>query len=328
MYVSFYMIHQMLFRKRKYSLVLMLEPLPRYNLKCPGCGKIQFSVEVPDTRLTVDECIGAADEANAPIVSLRGGEPLLHPDIPEIVARIASKRRFVYLCTNAILLENRIDEFEPSPFLTFNVHLDGMKDRHDALVGRKGVFVSAVNSIGMLIKRGFRVTTNTTIFSDDTPENVARLFDFLTAIGVDGMTVAPAFNSEAAPDRSFFRDRAEIRNFFRRLFQIGRYRNWEFNHSGIYLDFLAGRRDIPCTPWGSPTRNVFGWQRPCHHINDGYAASYDELLRDTDWEACGFGRNPKCGACMDHSGYEPTAVAETLHSPLRLLEWMQPWQHG
>ncbi len=320
MYIGYYIFHQLLFRKRKYSLVLMLEPLYRCNLKCRGCGKIQLADKVPDARLTVEECTGAAEEANVPVVSITGGEPLLHPDIPEVVARLTGRRRFVYLCTNALLLEKRIEEFSPSPFLTFSIHLDGLEDRHDELAGRKGIFAGAVNAIGMLLRRGFRVTTNTTLFRDDTPENAASLFDFLTALGVDGMTVAPAFNYETAPDRShFLEDREATRNFFRRVFEIGRDRDWQFNHSSIYLDFLAGGRDFPCTPWGNPTRNVFGWQKPCYLLNDGYADSYEELLRDTDWETYGVGRNPKCGSCMVHCGFEPTAVMESLRNPFRVF---------
>lgn len=299
----------------------MLEPLYRCNLKCRGCGKIRLADEVPDTRLTVEECVGAAEEANVPVVSITGGEPLLHPGISEVVARLTAHKRFVYLCTNALLLDQRIKEFSPSPFLTFSIHLDGLRDRHDDLVGRKGVFLNAVNSIETLLRRGFRVTTNTTLFRDDTPENAAGLFDFLTSLGVDGMTVAPAFNYEAAPDQShFLEDREMTRNFFQRLFEIGRDRNWKFNHSSVYLDFLIGARNFSCTPWGNPTRNIFGWQRPCYLLNEGYANSYDELLRETHWEAYGVGRNPKCRSCMVHCGFEPTAVMESLRNPFRLIE--------
>jgi hopanoid biosynthesis associated radical SAM protein HpnH len=327
MYIGYYLFHQMLFRKRKYSLVLMLEPLYRCNLKCRGCGKIQLADKVPDARLSIEECTGAAEEANVPVVSITGGEPLLHPDIPELVTRLTGRRRFVYLCTNGLLLEKRIDEFSPSPFLTFSIHMDGLEDRHDELAGRKGVFANAVNAIGMLLRRGFRVTTNTTLFRDDTPENAACLFDFLTGLGVDGMTVAPAFNYETAPDRShFLEDREATRNFFRTVFEIGRGRDWQFNHSSVYLDFLAGGHDFPCTPWGNPTRNVFGWQKPCYLLNDGYADSYEELVRDTDWEAYGVGRNPKCGSCMVHCGFEPTAVMESLRNPFRVFESARHYQ--
>ncbi len=311
----------MLFKDRKYSLVLMLEPLYQCNLKCRGCGKIKQAELVPDSRLTVDQCLEAADESGVPVVSITGGEPLLHPDIPKVVEGLVARRRFVYLCTNALLVEKRIDEFSPSPFLTVNVHLDGLQERHDALVGRNGVFTNAVRAIGLLRRRGFRVTTNTTLFRDDTPENAAHLFDTITALGVDGMTVAPAFNYETAPDQTnFMEDREATRTFFRYLFTIGRGRKWQFNHSSIYLDFLAGQNDFPCTPWGNPTRNVFGWQKPCYLLNEGYADSYEELLRDTDWEAYGVGNNPKCGSCMVHCGFEPTAVRQSLKHPFRLLE--------
>ncbi|WP_084503215.1 adenosyl-hopene transferase HpnH [Desulfatirhabdium butyrativorans] len=319
-FISFHILRQMLFRKSKYSLVLMLEPLYTCNLKCRGCGKIHLADKAPGTRLSVAECVGAAEEANVPVVSIGGGEPLLHPEIPEVVSRLIARKRFVYLCTNALLLQKRIPEFSPSPFLSFSIHFDGLEAHHDEVVGRKGVFANAVDAIQLLRRLGFRVTTNTTLFRDDTPENAAALFDFLTSLGVDGMTVAPAFHYETAMDQThFIRDREAIRSFFRRLFEIGRRRNWPFNHSSVYLDFLAGRYDFPCTPWGNPTRNIFGWQKPCYLLNEGYVHSYDELIRKTDWDAYGVGKNPKCGSCMVHCGFEPTAVTESIRHPLRLL---------
>ncbi len=318
--ISFYLLRKFLFRKEKFSLVLMLEPLYRCNLKCRGCGKIKLAEAAPESRLSVAECIDAAREADVPVVSITGGEPLLHPDIAKIVSGLIADRRFVYLCTNALLLGKRIGEFSPSPYLSINVHIDGLQERHDALVGRNGVFANAVESITMLRSRGFRVTTNSTLFADDTPENAARLFDTLTALGVDGMTVAPAFNYASAPDQShFMEDRKTTREFFNTLFALGKGRGWQFNHSSVYLDFLAGRRDFACTPWGNPTRNVFGWQKPCYLLCDGYASSYSEFLRDTDWQAYGVGRNPRCGSCMVHCGFEPTAVRESFRHPLRLI---------
>jgi len=317
--VTGYILWQTLLGKRKYSLVLMLEPLYRCNLRCRSCGKIELAEMAPDKKLSVQQCVDAAREAGVPVVSITGGEPLLHPDIPEVVSRLIARRRFIYLCTNGLLLEKRLEEFSPSPFLTINIHIDGLAERHDALVGRKGVFDTAVEAIGKLRRRGFRVTTNTTLFADDNPANAAELLDALTALGVDGMTLAPGFNYETAPDQThFMADRQATQNFFRSLFAIGRKRNWQFNHSSAYLDFLAGRRDFPCTPWGNPTRNVFGWQRPCYLLREGYAASYEELLRETDWDAYGVGKNPKCGACMVHCGFEPTAVRESFAHPLRL----------
>ena len=282
--IGAYIIRQMLLQKQRFPLVLMLEPLYRCNLHCQGCGKLALSENAPNKQLSVEECANAANECGAPVVSIAGGEPLLHQGAPEIVKQITKRKRFVYLCTNALLVKKRINEFSPSPYFTFNVHLDGLRERHDALVCRSGVFDNAVEAIRLLAARGFRVTTNTTFYDGETPENASRLFDFIMSLGVEAMTVAPAFKYENTVDRQQFLERSSTQRLFRRLFEVGKDRNWKFNHSRLYLDFLAGNRNYKCTPWGNPTRNVFGWQRPCYLLNEGYAATYKELIDDTEWQ--------------------------------------------
>jgi len=307
----------MLAGNRRFPLVLMLEPLFACNLSCKGCGKIAYPAEILARRLSVEECVGAAEECGAPVVSIPGGEPLLHSDIPAIVRELGRRKRFVYLCTNALLVERRIEEFKPSVYLTFNVHVDALGSRHDELVDCPGVFDKAVAAIRLLISRGFRVTTNSTLFGDETPENAAALFDFLTALGVEGMTVSPGFQYEQASAQDNFLGRERTRELFRRIFALGKGRGWRFNHSSLYLDFLAGNQDYSCIPWGMPTRNVFGWQRPCYLLNDGYAASYAELMESTDWEKSGVGRDPRCSDCMVHSGFEAAAVVDSMTHPFK-----------
>jgi hopanoid biosynthesis associated radical SAM protein HpnH len=317
--IGTYILRKLKSGSRRFPLVLMLEPLFRCNLRCPGCGKIAHSEEVLGRRMSVKECVAAAEECGAPVVSVPGGEPLLHPDIPVIVRELVARKRFVYLCTNGLLVEKRIGDFAPSPYLTFNVHLDGLRERHDERVCCPGVFDKAVSAIRLLLSRGFRVTTNTTFFAGETPESAARLFDFLMSLGVEAMTVAAAFGFEKASDQGHFLGREGTKELFRRVFEIGRGRGWRFNHSGLYLDFLAGNREYACSPWANPTRNIFGWQRPCYLLDDGYAATYKELMETTDWERCGTGGDPRCADCMVHSGFEPTAVLESVTRPLRTL---------
>ena len=317
--IGAYIIRQMLLQKLRFPLVLMLEPLYRCNLHCRGCGKLAHSENILNKQLSVEECVNAANECGAPVVSIAGGEPLLHQGAPEIVNQITKRKRFVYLCTNALLVKKRINEFSPSPYFTLNVHLDGLRERHDALVCRSGVFDNAVEAIRLLTARGFRVTTNTTFYDGETPENASRLFDFIMSLGVEAMTVSPAFNYENTVDRQQFLGRSSTQRLFKRLFEIGKDRNWKFNHSRLYLDFLAGNRDYKCTPWGNPTRNVFGWQRPCYLLNAGYTATYRELIDDTEWQKYGTGKDPRCSACMVHCGFEASAVMDLVKHPFKAL---------
>ncbi len=317
--VGAYILSKRLKGVERYPLVLMLEPLFRCNLACAGCGKIQFPRHILDMRLGVDDCLAAAEECGAPIVSIPGGEPLIHPEIGEIVAGLVAQKRFVYLCTNALLLEKKIEKFTPSPYLTFSIHLDGLREVHDASVCQEGVFDRAVRAIRAARERGFRVNVNCTLFTSASADDVVAFFDFVTELGVEGITVSPGFEYEKAPDRESFLRRDRTKTLFRDIFRAGRGRRWPLNHSVLYLDFLAGNRQYRCTPWGNPTRNVFGWQRPCYLLGEGYAASFRELMEETDWESYGTGAYEKCANCMAHCGYEPTAVNDTLAHPLRAL---------
>jgi len=317
--IGAYIAGQSLLRKKRFPLVLMLEPLFQCNLACVGCGKIDYPPDILKKRLSVDECLAAAVECGAPVVSIPGGEPLIHPEISEIVRGLTDLKKFVYLCTNAILLKSKLTLFEPSPYLTFSVHLDGLRERHDALVSKEGVFDNAVEAIRAAKDRGFRVTTNTTIYGNESAEEAVRLFDFITGLGVEGITLSPAFHYGNAREQNDFLKREDAIEIFRKLLFEGEKRGWKFNHSSLFLDFLAGNQNYRCSPWGNPTRNIFGWQKPCYLIDEGYASSYRELMEETEWEEYGFDRNAKCADCMVHCGYEPTAVMDTIHHPLKAL---------
>ena len=318
--VGWYVLRNKLAGVERYPLVLMLEPLFRCNLACAGCGKIDYPEEILNRRLSVAECVGAAEECGAPIVSIPGGEPLLHKGMPEIVRQLVARKKFVYLCTNALLLKKRLQDYTPSPYLTFSVHLDGDREHHDAMVCQDGVFDRAVDAIRTALARGFRVTVNCTLFEGETPERVAAFFDEVTQLGVEAITVSPGFNYERAPAQHVFLKRNATRRLFRDVFRLGRGRGWRFNHSSLYLDFLAGNQRYACTPWGTPTRNVFGWQKPCYLlVSEGYAPTFKALMQETEWSRYGTGRNPKCAQCMAHCGYEPTAVNDALRRPLTAL---------
>lgn len=318
--VGAYISKTVLLKKQtRFPLVLMLEPLFRCNLSCAGCGKIAYPEEILDRRLSAGECLEAAEECGAPIVSIPGGEPLIHPEISHIVEGLVAQKRFVYLCTNAILLEDRLAQFNPSPYLTFSVHLDGLRERHDARVCREGIFDRAVRAIRAAQRRGFRVTTNTTLYDGEPPEHTARFFDYVTDLGVEGMTISPGFEYEQATDQEAFLRRNATKRLFSELFRMQNGKRWVFSQSSLYLDFLAGNQDYNCTPWGNPTRNIFGWQRPCYLLNEGHTPSFRELMQETDWSQYGHQKNPKCANCMVHSGYEPTAVVDTIRNPIKAL---------
>lgn len=306
----------------KYPLVLMLEPLFRCNLACPGCGKIDYEDSILNRRLSVDECLQAADECGAPVVSIPGGEPLLHKDIDKIVEGLIQRKKFVYLCTNALLLEKKLKLFKPTPYLTFSVHLDGLEEHHDRAVDQKGTFKRAVAAIKLARSKGFRVNVNCTLFNQMTPEEAAEFFDYVTnELDVEGITVSPGYAYERAPDQEHFLNRTRTKQLFRDIFKLGRSRGakWRFSQSSLFMDFLAGNQTYHCTPWGNPTRNVFGWQRPCYLLNEGYARSFAELMAETAWDQYGTGNYEKCADCMVHCGYEATAVNDTIAHPLKAL---------
>jgi hopanoid biosynthesis associated radical SAM protein HpnH len=311
--VAQYVLTQRLKGVKRYPLVLMLEPLFRCNLACAGCGKIQYPDHILDTRLTPEQCWAAVDECGAPMVSIPGGEPLIHPEMPEVVRGIVARKKYVYLCTNAILLERKLDQYEPSKYLTFSIHLDGLREDHDHAVCRDGVYDVAVRAIKAALKRGHRVTTNTTLFSDANPLRIRRFFDEMMVLGVEGMMISPGYSYTKAPDQEHFLRREKTHALFADILS-NRKRSWRFNQSPLFLEFLMGKLEYQCTPWGNPTYNIFGWQKPCYLLQDGYAKTFQELLDGTDWDRYGTGRNEKCADCMVHCGYEASAVADTFGS--------------
>jgi hopanoid biosynthesis associated radical SAM protein HpnH len=320
--IGLYLLRRKLGGDRHYPLVLMLEPLFQCNLACAGCGKIDYPKEILKKRMSVEDALRAVDECGAPVVSIPGGEPLIHKELPQIVAGIVARKKFVYLCTNAILVPKHIDEYQPSPYLTFSIHLDGDREHHDASVCQTGTFDKAVSAIRLLRERGFRVTINCTLFSGEDPDNIAQFFDFAMGLGVEGITVSPGYHYEHAPQQNVFLGRTSSKQLFREVFKRGetRLRRWKLNHSSLFLDFLAGNQAYQCTPWSNPTYNIFGWQRPCYLMSDeGYAASYRSLIDDTDWSRYGVGRDSRCDNCMAHCGFEGSAVEDLLRHPLKAL---------
>ena len=310
-----YLMEQKLRGNDKYPLIVELEPLFQCNLACEGCGKIQHPVHELKRRMPVDQAIGAIEECGAPMVSIAGGEPLIHPEIDEIVRELVARKKFVYLCTNALLLEKKLDLFQPSPYFSWAIHMDGLRERHDESVSRDGVFDTAVSAIRTAKAAGFRVTTNTTFFTHDTPETVRSVLDFLNDdLEVDQMMISPAYAYEKAPDQEHFLGVRQTRELFKSAFGDGRRKRWRLNHSPVFLDFLEGKTDLQCTAWGIPSYSLFGWQKPCYLMADGYVSTYRELIETTDWDAYGRGRDPRCDNCMAHCGYEPTAVLKSTGS--------------
>jgi hopanoid biosynthesis associated radical SAM protein HpnH len=319
--VGAYVLGRHLRGVKRYPLVLMLEPLFRCNLACAGCGKIDYPDPILNQRLSVAQCLDAVDECGAPVVVLAGGEPLLHREIDEIVEGIIARKKFVYLCTNALLLEKKIDLFQPNPFFAWTVHLDGDREDHDRSVCQDGVYDRAVAALRLAKSRGFRVNINATLFDNADPERIAPFFDAVTEMGIDGITVSPGYAYERAPDQEHFLNRRRTKELFREIFRRdpghSGGRRWSFNQSSLFLDFLAGNQTYHCTPWGNPCRNYFGWQRPCYLLGEGYAKSFRELMEETDWDSYGTGNYEKCAQCMVHSGYEATAVVDAVRHPLK-----------
>jgi hopanoid biosynthesis associated radical SAM protein HpnH len=312
--VATYVLKQKLSGRKHYPLVLMLEPLFRCNLACAGCGKIQYPAHILKKHLSAEECFKAADECGAPMVSIPGGEPLLHPQIKEIVEGLIARKKYIYLCTNALLLKEKIDLFKPSKYLTFSVHMDGQKEHHDFAVCRDGTYDAAVAGIREAVKRGFRVTTNTTLFEGADPKSVRGFFDEMMALGVEGMMLSPGYSYDKAPDQQSFLGKARTKKLFTKILS-NRSKTWRFNQSVLFLEFLMGNRHYTCTPWGMPTFNIFGWQKPCYLLQDGYVDTFAELIKQTEWHNYGTeSGNPKCANCMVHSGYEASAVDDTFGS--------------
>jgi hopanoid biosynthesis associated radical SAM protein HpnH len=318
-HVGAYILKKRLTGQKRYPLVLMLEPLFRCNLACAGCGKIDYPAAILNKRLSVEDCLQAVDECGAPIVSIPGGEPLLHKQIGEIVAGIVKRRKFVYLCTNALLMEKKLDLFKPSPYFCFSVHLDGGRDHHDKVVCQDGVYDKAISAIKAALAKGFRVSVNSTLFDGVEPDEVASFLDTVNALGVSGVTISPGYAYERAPDQRHFLRRSQTKNLFREIFKRGKGKKWRFNQSSMFLDFLAGNQEYRCTPWGNPTRNIFGWQRPCYLLGEGYVPTFKQLMEETEWDKYGTGNYAKCSDCMVHCGYEATAVTDTFDRPWRAI---------
>ena len=315
--VGAYVVKQHLLGRKRYPLVLMLEPLFRCNLACAGCGKIDYPAEILNQRLSVAECMEAIDECGAPVVVIAGGEPLLHREIEQIVQGAIARKKFVIVCTNALLLEKKMHLFQPSKWFSWSVHLDGSREEHDISVCQDGVYDRAVAAIAAAKARGFRTIINATLFDNANPERVAGFFDDVMAMGVDGISVSPGYAYERAPDQQHFLNRRKTKELFRGIFARQGKSKWAFNQSSMFLDFLAGNQTFHCTPWGNPCRTYFGWQRPCYLLGEGYAKTFKELMETTDWDKYGTGNYEKCADCMVHSGYEASAVAETVRKPWR-----------
>ena len=328
--VATYVLRQKLAGRKRYPLVLMLEPLFRCNLACAGCGKIQYPAHVLKMNLSPEDCFKAVDECGAPMVSIPGGEPLMHPQIGQIVEGLVARKKYIYLCTNALLLKEKIHLFKPSKYLTFSVHMDGQKDDHDFAVCREGGYEIAAEGIREAVQRGFRVTTNTTLFDGTDPKRVRAFFDEMMELGVEGMMLSPGYSYDKAPDRQHFLGKDITRQLFRTMLS-NRKKSWQFNQSPLFLEYLMGKLDYACTPWGMPTYNLFGWQKPCYLLQDGYAETFRELMESTEWARYGTGSgNPKCANCMVHSGYEASAVDDTFNSLaglMRTIRAMLRWRH-
>ena len=310
-----FLIKQKLLRRKKFALLLELEPLFACNLKCAGCGKIAQPAALLKQRMPVEQAVTAVEECGAPMVSLAGGEPLMHPQIDEIVRQLLDRGKIVFLCTNALLLPKHLSKFTPHKNFSWMVHIDGLRERHDESVRKVGGFDAAVDAIKLAQSQGFRVMTNTTVFSSDTPQDVIDLLDYLNDdLKIDNMQISPAYAYEKAPDQEHWLGVNETHDLFTKVFADGRRSRWRLNHSPVFLDFLTGSRDLACTAWGIPSYSLLGWQKPCYLLDDGYAQSYRELLADTDWEAYGRGKDPRCDNCMAHCGYEPSAVLATVSS--------------
>ena len=316
--VGAYVLRQRLAGRKRYPLVLMLEPLFRCNLACFGCGKIDYPDAILNKRLSVKECLDAVDECGAPMVAIPGGEPLIHKEMPQIVEGIVARKKFVSLCTNALLLEKKLHLFTPSPYLFFSVHLDGLKEHHDKSVCMEGGYEKAVAGIKAAQAKGFAVNVNCTVYGGHPPEDIAKFLDLTTQMGV-GVTISPGYAYERAPDQEHFLARRNTKEVFRKVFALGEGKNWNLTHSAMFLDFLAGNQEFHCTPWGMPTRNIFGWQKPCYLLGEGYAKTFTELMETTDWDAYGTGRYEKCANCMAHCGYEATAADAMMKHPIEAM---------
>jgi hopanoid biosynthesis associated radical SAM protein HpnH len=307
---------------KRFPMVLMLEPLHACNLTCTGCGRIREYESTIKQKLSIEQCLEAVDECGAPVVSICGGEPMIYPGIGELVAKVLSRKKCVYLCTNGMFIRKKLAEFKPSSRFFFNVHLDGMQKTHDLAVERAGVFEAAIDGIKAAKEAGFLVCTNTTVFKETDMSELEELFAYLTTLDVDGFMVSPAYGYQAVGAREIFMTRDDVRAKFRAAEAM--FRKYKFNTSPVYLEFLQGKREMACAAWANPTRNILGWKGPCYLITDVHHKTFDDLMNKTPWENYGCGKDPRCEHCMVHVGYEASAalgVNSRLGDALKMIKW-------
>jgi hopanoid biosynthesis associated radical SAM protein HpnH len=320
--IAGYVARKKLFGTKRFPMVLMLEPLHACNLTCTGCGRIREYESTIKQKLSIAECLEAVDECGAPVVSICGGEPMIYPGIGELTAKILERKKSVYLCTNGMFIRKKIAEFKPSNRFFFNVHLDGMRSSHDIAVERDGVFDAAIDGIKAAKEAGFLVCTNTTVFKETDMAELEELYAFLTSLDVDGFMISPGYSYSAVDTKEIFMTRDDVRAKFRAAEAM--FKKYKFATSPIYLEFLQGKREMSCTAWGNPTRNIKGWKGPCYLITDVHHRSFDDLLNKTPWEKYGYGKDPRCENCMVHAGYEASAalgVNARLGDTLKMIKW-------
>lgn len=320
--IARYISRQKKAKNPRFPLVLMLEPLHACNLTCSGCGRIREYSDTVSKMMPLEDCLKAADDCGAPVVSICGGEPLLYPQIEELVEKLLAQKRVVYLCTNGQLLNKKLDLFKPHPFFNINIHLDGVKKTHDLIVEKDGAYDKAVQGIREALAKGFTVCTNTTIYKQTDVEDTKKFIKELDELGVKGILIAPAYGYEDVDDQSIFLSRTEIIEKFKALRDVCNGKKiWS---TPLYLDFLEGKREFSCTPWGNVTYNIKGWKAPCYLITDKHYDSYQNFINSVDWNRYGPGRDKRCEHCMVHCGFEATAALETsksLKSALRMACW-------
>jgi hopanoid biosynthesis associated radical SAM protein HpnH len=308
---------------KRFPLVLMLEPLHACNLTCTGCGRIREYETTITEMLSLEQCLNAVDECGAPVVSICGGEPMLYPKLPELVSRTIARGKHIYLCTNGMFLRKKLSDYTPHTSFFFNVHLDGLEKTHDICVEKEGVFREAIEGIKAAKAAGFKVCTNTTVYRETDMAEIAELFEYLKPFDLDGHMISPGYAYSAVNDREIFLTREDIHEKFRDIDRIAN--QYTLNSTPVYLDFLKGERDLPCTAWGNPTYNVKGWKGPCYLITDAHYKTFEELMTKTDWESYGQGNDPRCEHCMVHCGYEPSAalgINSRFSDGIRLLDWV------
>ena len=313
--LALYLLKNRLAGRKRFPLVTMLEPLEMCNLACAGCGRIREYQPVIDKMMPVDVALDAVKESGAPIVSIAGGEPTIHPKIDEIINRLIEQKYFVYCCTNGLLLDRMLPKIPPSKYFCWVIHMDGMEEKHDESVARKGVFKKAVQGIELALSQGYRVCTNTTIFKNSDVEDLWEMFRLVKKIGVEGSMISPGYDFEDAPDRDLFLTRQESRNIFKKLLDPTRTGGMKFYNNPLYLNFLQGDREYQCTAWSNPTYTVLGWRKPCYPLADEHVQDVNELYEAGLWQKYGVGNDPRCANCMMHCGFESATIFQAISTP-------------